>query len=111
MKLYGFKPLKHQKTSITNLQRRRTHEEHEEERISNKLIAKDLLSFCFKGLQSILQPNQRIFGVQVKIKLLQFQPTKSFNETESKGHSFVTSENCIIHSSIQIHICETILLV
>ena len=45
-KLYEFKPLKHQRTSITNLQKRRTHEEHEEcveQRISNKLIARDSL--------------------------------------------------------------------
>ena len=30
MKLYGFEPLKHRRTSTTNLQRRRTHQEHEE---------------------------------------------------------------------------------
>ena len=49
VKLYGSKPLKHRRTSTTNLQRRRTHQEHEEhkeheeQRISNKLIAKDSL--------------------------------------------------------------------
>ena len=46
VKLYRFKPLKHRKTSTTNLQRRRTHKEHEkceEQRISNKLKAKDSL--------------------------------------------------------------------
>ena len=43
VKLYGFKPLKHRRTSTTNLQRRRTHKEHkkrEEQRISNKLKAR-----------------------------------------------------------------------
>ena len=30
VKLYGFKPLKHRRTSTTNLQRRRTHQEREE---------------------------------------------------------------------------------
>ena len=46
MKLYGFKPLKHRRASTTNLQRRRTQEEHEEpeeQRIYNKLIARDSL--------------------------------------------------------------------
>ena len=49
MKLYESKPLKHRRTSTTNLQRRRTHQEHEEhkeheeQRISNKLIARDSL--------------------------------------------------------------------
>ena len=46
VKLYGFKPLKPQRTSTTNLQRQRTHEEHEEreeQRISNKLIARNSL--------------------------------------------------------------------
>ena len=42
-KLYEFKPSKHRKTYTTNLRRQRTHEEHEEQRISNKLIAKDSL--------------------------------------------------------------------
>ena len=42
-KLYGFKPSKHRKTYTTNLRRQRTHEEHKEQRISNKLIAKDSL--------------------------------------------------------------------
>ena len=46
VKLNGFKPLKHRRTSTTNFRRRRTHEEHEEreeQRISNKLIARDSL--------------------------------------------------------------------
>ncbi|KAL4615628.1 hypothetical protein ACB092_07G140400 [Castanea dentata] len=43
VKLYGFKPLKHRRISTTNLQTRRTHEEHEEQRIFNKLIARDSL--------------------------------------------------------------------
>ena len=46
VKLYEFKPLKPRRTSTTNLRRRRTykeHEEREEQRISNKLIAKDSL--------------------------------------------------------------------
>ena len=46
VKLNGFKPLKPRRTSTTNLRRRRTHEEHkerEEQRISNKLIARDSL--------------------------------------------------------------------
>ena len=30
MKLYRFEPLKHRRTSITNLQKRRMHQEHEE---------------------------------------------------------------------------------
>ena len=30
MKLYGFKPLKHRRTSTTNPQKGRTHEEHKE---------------------------------------------------------------------------------
>ncbi|KAL4651615.1 hypothetical protein ACB092_01G173300 [Castanea dentata] len=30
MKLYGIKPLKHRRTSTTNLKTRKTHEEHEE---------------------------------------------------------------------------------
>ena len=63
VKLYGFKPLKHRRTSTTNLQRRRTrrtreeHKEHEEQRISNKLIARDSLQFHFNNLRSIPQPN------------------------------------------------------
>ena len=43
VKLYGFKPPKPQRTSTTNLWRRRTHEEHEKQRISKKLIARDSL--------------------------------------------------------------------
>ena len=43
VKLHGFKPLKPQRTSTTNLRKRRTHEEREEQRISNKLIARDSL--------------------------------------------------------------------
>ena len=39
-KLYRSKPLKHRRTSTTNLQRRRM---HQEQRISNKLIARDSL--------------------------------------------------------------------
>ena len=45
-KLYGFKPLKYRRTSTANLRRRRMHqvqEEHEEQRISNKLIAQNSL--------------------------------------------------------------------
>jgi len=45
-KLYGFKPLKHRRASTINLQRRRTQEEHEEceeHRIYNKLIARGSL--------------------------------------------------------------------
>ena len=76
VKLYGFKLLKPRKTSTTNLRRRRTHEEHEEceeQRISNKLIARDSLQFHFSNLQSIPQRNWRIFCVQVKITLPQIQ--------------------------------------
>ena len=46
MKCYEFKPLKPWRTSTSNLRRRRMHEEHEEceeQRISNKLIARDSL--------------------------------------------------------------------
>ena len=43
VKLYGFKPLKARRTFTTNLRRRRTHDEREEQRISNKLIARDSL--------------------------------------------------------------------
>ena len=46
VKLHGFKPLKPRRTSTTNLRRRKTHEEQEdreEQRISNKLIARDSL--------------------------------------------------------------------
>ena len=46
VKLYGSKPLKPRRTSTTNLQRQRIHEEHEEreeQMISNKLIARDSL--------------------------------------------------------------------
>ena len=45
-KLYGFKPLKYRRTCTTNPQKGRTHKEHkehEEQRISNKLIARDSL--------------------------------------------------------------------
>ena len=36
---------------------------------------------------------------------------KSFKEIESEDHSFVITENCTTHSSIQIRTCDTILLV
>ena len=78
VKLYGFKSLKHRRTSTINLRRRRTYEEHEEreeQRISNKLIARDSLQFCFNNLQSIPQPNWRISCVHIKITLLQIQST------------------------------------
>ena len=64
MKLYGFKPLKHQRTSTTNLQKRRTHEEHEEceeQRISNKLIARDSLQFLSKIFDPILNQIEGYF--------------------------------------------------
>ena len=46
VKFHGFKPLKPRRTSTTNPQIRRTHEEHEkreEQGISNKLITRDSL--------------------------------------------------------------------
>ena len=46
VKLYEFKSLKHRRTSTTNPQKGRTHKEHEEreeQRISNKLIARNSL--------------------------------------------------------------------
>ena len=43
VKLYRFKARKHRKTSTINLRGQRTCEEHKEQRISNKFIARDLL--------------------------------------------------------------------
>ena len=36
---------------------------------------------------------------------------KSFKEIESKDHSFAITKNCTTYLSIQIRICETILLI
>ena len=69
MKLYGFKPLKHRRASTTNLQRRRTQEEHEEpeeQRISNKLIAKDSLSFLSKIFDPFLNQIEGFFVFESK---------------------------------------------
>ena len=76
VKLYGFKPPKPWRVSTINFKRRRMHEEleeREEQKISDKLIARDSLKFCFKDLRSIPQTNWRIFDVRVKITLPQFQ--------------------------------------
>ena len=107
VKLYRFKPLKYRRTSTTNLQRQRTHQEHEEHKEHEE--------------QRISKPFQRsLIHSSAKLKdiLCSYQNhittnpiNKSIKEIESEDHSFVITENCTTQSSIQIRICETILLV
>ena len=111
---YRFKPLKPRSTSTTNLRRRRTHEEHEEceeQRISNKLTTRDSLQFPFQ--KSSIHPLTKLKDILCSSQnhITTNPINKSCKEIESEDHSFVITENCITQSSIQIRICETILLV
>ena len=114
VKLNGFKPLKHRRTSTTNLRRRRTHEEHEEreeQRIPKQAHSQRFIVILFQ--QSSIHPSTKLKDIfcssqnHITTNLI----NKFCKEIESEDHSFVISENCTTQSSIQIRICETILLV
>ena len=110
-KLYGFKPLKHRRTSTTNPQKGRTHKEREEQRISKQAHSQRYIVILFQ--RSLIHSSAKLKHIWCSNQnhITTIPINKSFKEIESEDHSFVITENCTTHSSIQIRICETILLV
>ena len=117
MKLYRFKSLKHRRTSTTNLQRRRMHEEHTKNKknVKNKefLINSQSKIHCNSFQRSSIHSSTKLKNIFCSSQnhITTIPINKSCKEIKSENHSFVISENCTTQSSIQICICETILLV
>ena len=111
VKLYGFKPPKPQRTSATKLRRRRTHVECEEQRISKQAHSQRFIVILFQ--RSLIHSSARLKYIWCSNQnhITTIPINKSFKKIKSNDHFFVITKNYITHSSIQIHICETILLV
>ena len=117
VKLYGSKLLKPRRTSTTNFRRRRTHEEYEEheereeQRIFKQAHSERFIVIPFQ--QSSIHPSTKLKDILCSSQnhITTNPINKSCKEIESEDHSFIISENYTTQSSIQIHICETILLV
>ena len=116
MKLYGFKPLMPQRTSTTNLRRRRTHEEHKEHKKQRTQKTKNFeqahsqrfIVILFQRSSIHSSAKLKYIGCSNQNHIITIPINKSFKEIESEDNSFVITENCTTQSSIQIRICEII---
>ena len=116
VKLYRFKPLKHRRTSTINPKKgrtqrtRKTHKECEEQRISKQAHSQRFIIILFQRSSIHSSAKLKYIWCSNQNHVTTTPINKSFKEIESEDHSFIITENCTTHSSIQIHICDTILL-
>ena len=107
VKLHGFKPLKPQRTSTTNLWRRRTWRTW---RTNDFQQAHSQRFIVILFQRSLIHSSAKLkyIGCSNWNHITTNPINKSFKEIESEDHSFVITENCTTQSLIQIRICETI---
>ena len=102
MKLYKSKLLKPRRTSTTNLRRRRTHEEREEQRVSKQAHSQRFIAILFQRSSIHSSTKLKYIGCSNQNHITTNSINKSFKEIESEDNSFVITENCTTQSSIQI---------
>ena len=108
--LTNHKPSKRKNARRTQ-RTRRTHKEREEQRISKQAHSQRFIVILFQrsSIHSLAKLKDILCSYQNHITTIPIN--KYFKEIELEDNSFVITENCTTPLSIQIHICETILLV